>query len=170
MRIDPAGIIPVAVELHVQWPSDTTMPTWAMSVVMVLTSVTLKRIGVPPGRTVVGSCAVMVTSMPPADPWDWVPGLFGAGEVSCGRFDGDADWLAVVVPELLGVPELVVVPELEQPTRATTIVAPTNVAATLEEVLMTICALLTLVRCWLQRSGFDRVEPCRGACPTILTG
>ncbi|MET8876184.1 hypothetical protein [Nocardia sp. NPDC004604] len=28
----------------------------------------MKRIGDPPGRTVVGVCAVMATSMPPADP------------------------------------------------------------------------------------------------------
>jgi len=79
----------------------------------------------------------MVTSMPPADPCDPAPGVGEAGEVPGGGLDGDADCPAVVVAEPIGVPELVVVPELEQPTRVTTIAAPTNVAARLEAVFMT---------------------------------
>jgi hypothetical protein len=88
--------------------------------------------GAPPGRTVVGPGAVMVTSMPPADPCDPAPGVGEAGEV----LDGDADGPAVVVAELVGVPELVVVWEREQPTKATTVAAPTNVAASFEAVFM----------------------------------
>ena len=67
MCIDPAGIMREPGGLHEQWPSYTTMPTWANPVV-------------------VGSCAVMVTSMPPADPWAWcwVEGMCGAGEATCG--------------------------------------------------------------------------------------
>jgi hypothetical protein len=124
--------------LHEQWPSDTTMPTWAMPAFVVLVTVTLKGTGGPPGRTVVGPGAAMVTSMPPADPCDegWAPG--DVDEVT--GLDGDADCPAVVVPdvpEALDVPELVVVPEFEQPTRATNVAAPINVAASLEEVFMT---------------------------------
>ncbi len=51
--------------------------------------------------------------------------------------DGDADCPAVVVVEAVGVLELVVVPEFEQPTRAKSVAAPTNVAARLEAVFMT---------------------------------
>ncbi len=76
----------------------------------------------------------MVTSMPPADPCAPAPGAGEAGEVPGGGLDGGADCPAVVVAEPVGVPELVVVPELEQPTTATTVAAPTNVAARLEAV------------------------------------
>lgn len=117
--------------LHEQWPRDTTKPTWERLAVVVLTSVTLNGIGGPPGRTVVGPGAVMVTSMPPADPCDPAPGVGEAGEV----LDGDAD-AAVVVVEAVGVPELVVVWECEQPTKATTAAAPTNVAVSFEAVFM----------------------------------
>ena len=53
------------------------------------------------------------------------------------RLDGDPDCPAVVVAEVVGVPELVVVPEFEQPTRARSVAAPTNVAARLEAAFMT---------------------------------
>ncbi len=133
--IDPAGIIAAPDGLHEQWPRDTTMPTWARPAVVVLTSVTLNGMGGPPGRTVVGPGAVMVTSTPPADPCDAAPGAGEADEVPCGGLD-DADCPAVVVAELVGVPELVAVWELEQPTKATTVAAPTNVAANFEAVFM----------------------------------
>jgi len=134
--IDPAGIIAAPDGLHEQWPRDTTMPTWARPAVVVLTNVTLKGMGAPPGRTVVGPCTVMVTSMPPADPCDPAPGAGEAGEVPGGGLDGDADCPAVVVAELVGMPELVAVWEPEQPTKATTVAAPTNVAASFEAVFM----------------------------------
>jgi hypothetical protein len=43
----------------------------------------------------------------------------------------------VVVAEAVGVPELVVVLEFEQPRRARSVAAPTNVAARLEAAFMT---------------------------------
>jgi hypothetical protein len=139
--MDPAGIICGPGAPHEQWPSDTTMPTWADRVVAVFTSSTLKRIGAPPGRSVVGSCAVMVTSMPPADPC--ACGC-GAGDVFVGVLDGvdvppvDAAELLVVVPELvvLELLELVAVPELEQLTRATTVAALNNAPTSLDDVFM----------------------------------
>ncbi len=85
-----------------------------------------------------GPPAVMVTSMPPADPCPPAAGVGEAGEVP-GALEDDADCAAVVVepvdvPEL--VPELVAVWELEQPTRATTVAAPIKVAARLEGVFI----------------------------------
>src|ERR1700752_1450498 len=77
MRIDPWGIICGPGEPHEQWLNDTTIPTCAMTLAVVLTTAMLNRIGGPPGRTVVLSCAAMVKSMPSADPL--VPGLIGTG-------------------------------------------------------------------------------------------
>jgi hypothetical protein len=96
----------------------------------------LNGIGAPPGWTVAGPCAVMVTSMPPADPCGatWGPGE--ADEVT-DVLDGDVGCPAVVVAEVVGVPEVLVVLEFEQPTRARSVAVPTSVARRLEAITMT---------------------------------
>jgi hypothetical protein len=135
MRIDPAGINRVPGGLHEQWPIDTTIPTWAKLVVVALTTVTLKRIGGPPGQAVLLPCAATVTSMPPADPLNPGLGTCAAGEVTAGWLDGEADCAAAVLPELIGVG----VPELEQPTSAATVAAPINAATIVKGLFGTIC-------------------------------
>jgi hypothetical protein len=124
-----------------------------MSAVVVLASVTLNAIGAPPVWTVVGPCAVMVTSMPPADPCDvaWGPGEV---DVVTDGLDGDADCPAVVVAE--GVVELVVVLGCEQPASATTVAAPTNVAARLEAIFMTSSAMVLRRRSGTKRRSAHR--------------
>ena len=107
-----------------------------MLAVVVLSSVTLKGIGAPPGRTAVGPGAVMVTSMPPADPFVVAWGA-GEADVVADELDGDADGAVVVVVEAVGVLELVVVPEFEHPARDTARAAPTNDAVRLEALFMT---------------------------------
>jgi hypothetical protein len=144
MRIEPAGINRVPGGLHEQWPIDTTIPTWAKLVVVGLTTVMLKRIGGPPGQTVLLPCAATVTSMPPADPLNPGLGTCAAGEVTArwldgevtaGWLDGEADCAAAVVPEPIGVG----VPELEQPTSAATVAAPTNAATIVKGLFGIIC-------------------------------
>jgi hypothetical protein len=104
----PAGIIATPDGLHEQCPSDTTIPSWAMGAVVVLSSVMLKGIGAPPGRRAVGPGAVMVTSMPPADPF--VVAWGAEADVGAAEPDGDGDGPVVVVVEAVGVLGLVLVP------------------------------------------------------------
>jgi hypothetical protein len=101
-----------------------------------LTSVTLKRIGRPPGRTVVLPCAAMVTSMLPAGLSTPGLGACGTAEVTAGRLDVEAGWPVVVVPELVGVPGW------EQPTTAAIVAPAIIVATTVIRLFMTICVFL----------------------------
>ncbi|WP_353365384.1 hypothetical protein [Mycobacterium sp.] len=131
-----------------------------------MTTVMLKRIGGPPGQTVLLPCAATVTSMPPADPLNPGLGTCAAGEVTArwldgevtaGWLDGEADCAAAVVPEPIGVG----VPELEQPTSAATVAAPTNAATIVKGLFGIICVPFPGWRCPQVRQP-NRLVRCAG--------
>jgi hypothetical protein len=102
--------------------------------------VTLKRIGGPPGWTVVLPSAVMLTSMLLTGESGLGLGACGACEVAQGRLVADGAWEDTAC-EVVAGPGLVVVPELsgalvlEQPATAAMVAAAT-IAATAIRLLM----------------------------------